>query len=122
MSTTSPTVRPALSPLPDIIGLGGAVAGLGGGLAMAVVGAIISVSLDGDIWLEAKQIAATLYGASAATAPGFTAGPIIVGTLLHLLVSTIFGALFGIITRRILHLTSDFGTLLMAGLIYGMLI
>ena len=89
---------------------------------MAVIGAIISISLDGDVWLEAKQIAATLYGASAATAPGFTAGPIIVGTLLHLLVSTIFGALFGIITRRILHLTSDFGTLLMAGLIYGMLI
>ena len=122
MSTTSPTVRSAVSPLPDIVGLGGAIAGLGGGLAMAVVGAIISASLDGDIWLEAKQIATVFYGPSVATVPGFAAGPIIVGTLLHMIVSAVLGALFGIVTRRVLHLTSDFGTPLMAGLIYGMLI
>jgi hypothetical protein len=121
MSTASPTIRRAVSPLPDIVGLGGAVAGLIGGLAMAIVGAIISASLGGDIWLEAKQIAAIVYG-PAATQPGFAAGPVLVGTLLHLLVSTAFGALFGIVTRRIFHLTSEFGTLLMAGLIYGMLI
>jgi hypothetical protein len=36
--------------------------------------------------------------------------------------SAALGALFGIVTRRILHLTSEFGTPLMAGLIYGMLI
>jgi hypothetical protein len=122
MSTTSPTVRPAVSPLPDIVGLGGAVAGLGGGLAMAIAGAIISASLDGDIWVEAKQIATVVYGPSVAAAPGFAAGPVIVGTLLHLIVAALFGTLFGIVTRRVLHLTSDFGTPLMAGLIYGMLI
>jgi len=122
MSTTSPTVRPAVSPLPDIVGLGGAIAGLGGGLAMAITGAIISASLDGDIWLEAKQIATVVYGPSVATLPGFAAGPVIVGTLLHLIVSAVLGAIFGIVTRRVLHLTSDFGTPLMAGLIYGLLI
>jgi hypothetical protein len=95
---------------------------LGGGLAMAVAGAIISASLDGDIWLEAKQIATTLYGASVASQPGFVAGPVIVGTLLHLIVSAALGALFGIVTRRVLHLTSDFGMPLLTGLIYGMLI
>ena len=83
MSTSSPAVRPAVSPLPDIVGLGGAVAGLGGGLAMAIVGAIISASLDGDIWLEAKQIAGVVYGPAVAAQPGFAAGPVIVGTLLH---------------------------------------
>ena len=122
MSTTSPTVRPAVSPLPDIVGLGGAIAGLGGGLAMAIVGAIISASLGGDIWLEAKQIAAVVYGPSAAAQPGFAAGPVLVGTLLHLIVSAALGALFGIVTRRALHLTSEFGTMVMGGLIYGMLI
>jgi len=122
MSTTSPTVRPAVSPLPDIVGLGGALAGLGGGLAMAIVGAIISASLGGDIWLEAKQIAAVVYGPSAAAQPGFAAGPVLVGTLLHLIVSAALGALFGIVARRTLHLTSEFGTMVMGGLIYGMLI
>jgi hypothetical protein len=122
MSTTSPSIRSVVSPLPDIVGLGGALAGLGGGLAMAIAGAVISVSLGGDIWLEAKQIAAVLYGPAVVAQPGFVAGPVIVGTLLHLLVSTVLGAIFGIMTRRVLHLTSDFGTPLMAGLIYGMLI
>ena len=122
MSTSSPAVRPAVSPLPDIVGLGGAIAGLGGGVAMAIVGAIISASLNGDIWLESKQIAAILYGPAATAQAGFVAGPVIVGTLLHLIVSAVLGALFGITTRRVLHLTSEFGTLLMAGLIYGLLI
>jgi hypothetical protein len=105
-----------------VVGLGGAIAGLIGGLSMALVGAIISASVGGDIWLEAKQIAAVVYGSAAAAQPGFEAGPVLVGTLLHLLVSTILGALFSIVTRRLFHLTSEFGTLLMAGLIYGMLI
>jgi hypothetical protein len=122
MSTSSPAVRPVVSPLPDIIGLGGALAGLGGGLAMAIVAAIISASLGGDIWLEAKQIAAVVYGSSVAAQPGFVAGPVLVGTLLHLIVSAALGALFGIVTRRVLHLTSEFGTPLLTGLIYGMLI
>jgi uncharacterized protein DUF6789 len=122
MSTSSPVARHVTSPLPDIVGLGGALAGLGGGLAMAIVGAIISASLGGDIWLEAKQIAAVVYGPAAAAQPGFAAGPVLVGTLLHLIVSAVLGALFSIVTRRVLHLTSEFGTPLLTGLIYGMLI
>jgi hypothetical protein len=89
---------------------------------MAVAGAIISASLNGDIWLEAKQIAAVLYGPAATAQSGFVAGPVIVGTLLHLIVSAVLGALFGIMTRRVFHLPSEFGTPLMAGLIYGLLI
>ena len=92
MSTSSPAVRPAVSPLPDIVGLGGAIAGLGGGLAMAVAGAIISASLNGDIWLEAKQIAGVLYGPAAAAQPGFVAGPVIVGW-----VSASFGLRLGLL-------------------------
>jgi len=122
MSTSSTAVRPATSPLPDIVGLGGALAGLGGGIAMAVAGAIISGSLGGDIWLESKQIAATVLGPSVAAQPGFVPGPVLLGTLLHLIASAALGALFSIITRRLLHLTSEFGTPLLTGLIYGMLI
>ena len=54
MSTSTRTAIPGTSPLPDIVGLGGAIAGLIGGLAMALVGAIISAWLGGDIWLEVE--------------------------------------------------------------------
>jgi hypothetical protein len=122
MNTSASTTRPAASPLPDIVGLGGAIAGLGGGLAMAIVAALIARSLGQDIWLESKRIAIVVYGPVAVAAPGFALGPVFVGTLLHLVVSAALGALFGILTRRIFHLTSDFGTPLLAGLVYGMLV
>jgi hypothetical protein len=110
------------SPLPDIIGLGGAVAGLGGGLAMAVVAAIISLIIHADIWQEAKQIAAIVYGSAAVAGEGFVAGPVIVGTLIHLAMSALLGAVFGILTRRVFKLPSDFGAPILAGLIYGLVI
>ena len=122
MSTAPSTLRPSVSPLPNIIGLGGAIAGLGGGLAMAIIGALASLSLGNDIWLESKQIAATVYGSAAVAQPGFVAGPVIVGTLLHFVMAALLGAIFGIVTRRVLHLTSDYGVPLLTGLIYGLLV
>ena len=122
MNTSTRTSRPAISPLPDIVGLGGALAGLGGGLAMAVVAALIALSMGEDIWLEAKRIAVVVYGPAAVEAPGLVLGPVLVGTLLHLIVSALLGALFGIVIRRVLRLTSELGAPLLAGLIYGMLI
>jgi len=119
-STHSP--RSAASPLPDVIGLGGTLAGLAGGLAMAVVAALLSASMGQDIWHEPKRIAVIVYGPAALAGSGFDPGPVLVGSLMHLLVSALLGALFGIVTRRWLHLTSDFGTPVMAGLVYGLLI
>src|SRR5262245_19916889 len=60
LSTSPSTLKPrsVVSPLPDVIGLGGALAGLAGGLAMAVVAALISISMGQDIWHESKRIAA----------------------------------------------------------------
>ena len=123
-STPSSTIGPrtTVSPLPDVIGLGGALAGLAGGVAMAVVAALISASMGQDIWHESKRIAAIVYGPTAYAQPGFDLGPVLVGTLIHLLVSALLGALFGIVTRRWLHMTSDFGAPVLAGLMYGLLI
>ncbi|MBC8163611.1 MAG: hypothetical protein H7Z42_20585 [Roseiflexaceae bacterium] len=107
------------SGLPDIIGLGGAVAGLGAGLVMAALAAVIAGARGVDIWLEAKQIAAPLFPGFDPSVSGFVAGPIIVGTLIHLLLSMVFGATFSIVKRRILKLPSDMGVPVLAGLIYG---
>ena len=123
--STSPSARKpqsAVSPIPDVIGLGGAIAGLAGGVAMAVVAALLSASMGQDIWHESKRIAAIVYGPAALAQPGFDLGPVLVGTLIHLIVAALLGAIFGIVTRRWLHLTSDFGTPVMAGLVYGLLI
>jgi len=122
MNSSTIAVRPTVTRLPDITGLGGAVAGLGGGIAMAVVAAIISQGMGGDIWLESKQIAAAVYGTVATEQPGFVFGPVVVGTILHLIVSMFLGAIFGIMSRRVLRLTTEFGVPLFTGLVYGMLI
>ena len=124
LSTPSSALKPrsVASQLPDVIGLGGAIAGLAGGLAMAVVAALLSASMGQDIWHESKRIAAIVYGPAALAVSGFDLGPVLLGSLLHLLVSALLGAIFGIVTRRWLHLTSDFGTPIMAGLVYGLLI
>ena len=125
MSVSTPSSalksQSSASSLPNVIGLGGAIAGLAGGVAMAVVAALLSASMGQDIWHEPKRIAAIVYG-PAALASGFDLGPVLLGTLLHLVVSALLGAIFGIVTRRWLHLTSDFGTPVMAGLVYGLLI
>jgi len=122
MNTSVPATRRAASPLPDIVGLGGAIAGLGGGLAMAIVAALIARSMGQDMWIESKRIATVVYGPAAVAEPGFVLGPVLVGTLLHFAISAALGALFGIVMRRLLQLTSDFGTPLLAGLVYGMLV
>src|SRR5689334_18041077 len=103
-------VHPSIpAPTSDLLGIGGALAGLGGGLAMAIIAAIISLSIGTDIWLEAKQIAALFYGQVAASQPGFIAGPVIAGTLLHLIMSAVLGAVFAIVMRRVFKLPTDMG-------------
>lgn len=109
------------SPLPDIIGLGGAVAGIVAGFVMLVVAAILTAAMGGDIWLEAKAIAAPIFGPGVMR-PGFEAGPVIVGTIIHFAVSALLGAIFSIIKRRVLKLPSDLGVPVLAGLIYGFMV
>ncbi|GAB4206133.1 MAG: hypothetical protein OHK0022_32900 [Roseiflexaceae bacterium] len=119
---TNVSSQARVSPLPNVLGLGGALAGLGGGIAMAVAAALISLAQGGDIWLESRQIATLVYGGSVATEGGFATGPVIVGTLLHFLFSALFGAIFGILMRRVLKLPTDFGLPLLCGLLYGFMI
>ena len=71
MNISTPTnlnSRSVVSRLPDVVGLGGALAGLAGGLAMAVVAALLSASMGQDIWHESKRIAAIVYGPAALAA------------------------------------------------------
>ncbi|MBC8162785.1 MAG: hypothetical protein H7Z42_16360 [Roseiflexaceae bacterium] len=118
VATTFPAQR---SWLPDVIGLGGAIAGLAGGAAMALVGVLTSLILGGNIWIEPKAIAAPFFGPTVMR-PGFEFGPVLVGTILHFATAALLGAIYSIVTRRILKLPSDIGVPVLAGLIYGFFI
>ncbi len=122
MGSVARPTRVVVSPLPDVIGLCGALAGLAGGLAMALVAALVSVTQRQDIWHEAKAIAIVVLGAQAAAQAGFAALPVLIGTLIHLIIAMLLGAIFGIVTRRWLQLPSDFGIPVVAGLAYGLLV
>lgn len=101
--------------LPDVPGLGGAIAGLGGGLAMIAAAALLTGASGGDVWLEPREIAAPLVGM------GSPAG-VALGTLLHFLIAGLLGAVFGIVKRRVLRLPSDYGVPVVAGLSYGIML
>lgn len=122
VNTTAPALRRGTVRLPDIVGLGGALAGLGGGLAMASVGMLFALALGQDVWLEPKQIAAVILGSGAFVLAGFDAATVLIGTLIHFLTSAMVGAIFGIVTRRWLKLPSDCGVPVLAGLVYGLLV
>ena len=114
--------RRMVAPLPDIMGLAGALAGLGGGLAMTLIGALLTHALDQDHWLQLKVIASVVLGPEVATQSGFAAGPIIIGALLHLGLAALLGALFEILMRRIARRKSNYRLPEVAGLVYGLLI
>lgn len=109
---------PALSSsLPNVPGLGGAIAGLGGGAAMMVVAAMLSVATGQDMWREPREIAAPFLGGVANGAAA-----VLLGTILHFLTSGLLGAAFGILSRRVLRLPSDYGVPVLGGMLYGLLI
>lgn len=122
MRSSSSPMQTEGSSLPNIPGLGGAIAGLVGGAAMAVAGAIMALISRDDIWLEAKQISAFVYSPAVTEQAGFLAGPVIVGTLLHFIMSALLGAAFGILFSRVLRMPSTMGSPIVAGLIYGMFV
>jgi uncharacterized membrane protein YagU involved in acid resistance len=108
--------------LPNVMGLGGAVAGLLAGIVMIVLSPLLSVLTGIGIWEPPKLIAATVLGPAVANTPGFAFGPVVIGGALHLVTSMVLGLIFGIVFNRVLHLTTDFGTPLLLGLVYGLLI
>ncbi len=108
--------------LPDIVGLGGAVAGFLAGAVMVLLSPILSLLTGISIWEPPKIIAATVYGPSVMDTPGFVIGPVITGTIIHFVISIALGAIFGIVSHRLFHLTTDFGLPALVGLCYGLII
>ena len=122
LHSQSHPVRHRRWPLPDVLGLGGAVAGLFAALLMVLLSPLLSWLSGLSIWTPPKLIAATVYGPDVVTTPGFVLGPVLTGLVLHVVTSIMLGSVFGVVYHRLLHLTTDFGTALLIGLCYGILI
>jgi uncharacterized protein DUF6789 len=122
MSTRQLSRPQTTVPLVDGLGLGGALAGLVGGAAMTGVGGLLAEAYGYDGWFQLKVIASMVLGPSAIGPAGFAALPVLVGLVLHLAVAALLGAIFGIVTRRILRLPSDVGMPAVSGLVFGLML
>jgi hypothetical protein len=100
----------------------GALAGLAGGVAMSAVGALIAFAIQESVWRTPKQISAMVFGSAALASPGFDLGPVLVGSLIHLALSMLFGVLYAILISRVFRVTTEYGAPVVGGLVYGLLI
>lgn len=100
----------------------GALAGLIGGVMMAIVGAALAIAIGDDLWKAPKLIATFVVSPDTIATPGFLAGPVIIGSLIHLALSTLFGIGFGILTTRIWNMPLSYGAPMVLGFVYGLAI
>lgn len=91
----------------------GAFAGLMGSFAIMAVVAVMALAAGTDIFLSPRIIASAVMGANAET--GVLA--IIVGTIIHLISGTVYGAIFAAIVPRIPR-----GFYFVAGILFGVAI
>lgn len=75
----------------------GMVAGLAGGVAMALFATIYAAAAGIGFWQPLEAIAATITGASAVHA---NAGAVILGLVVHLVVSMVLGVVFAALCPR----------------------
>lgn len=108
--------------LPDVVGLGGAVAGFLAGAVMVLLSPILSWLNGISLWEPPRLIAATVLGPAALTGTGFAIQPVLIGLIVHMITSVVLGIIFGIVLNRVLHLTTDFGLPIYVGLSYGLIV
>lgn len=100
----------------------GAMAGIGGGLAMgllAMVVAFFTPGSDRSIWVPLNQVASTVLGAGVMDA-SFNLGTAVVGLLIHLTISAVLGVLFALIYHKLLRLPRQFGIPVLVGAVFGL--
>ncbi|MCS6842063.1 MAG: hypothetical protein NZ699_03335 [Roseiflexus sp.] len=102
--------------------LSGALAGLIGGVMMAIVGAALALAIGDDLWKAPKLIATFVVSPATVAAPGFLAGPVIIGSMIHLALSVLFGIGFGVLTTRVWNMPLNYGAPMVLGLVYGLAI
>src|SRR3954471_1530668 len=86
-----------MAPLPSELAHDGLLAGLIGGGAMTITGALLAAWYGFDVWVPLKALGSLVLGPAALSSAGFVAGPVLVGLLIHLIVAALLGAIFAIV-------------------------
>jgi hypothetical protein len=97
-------------------GRGGAFAGVVGGLAMTVLGLFSAIARGDDLWPGLKGAAYPIVG-QIAVEPGFNAGLVLLGTLIHFAVAVAIGVGFGLVFYGLSR-----GMTLVSGALYGVVV
>src|SRR5919204_1007473 len=95
--------------------VGGGLAGIIAGIAMAIFAMGYAGTMGMGFWAPLRLIAATLYGVDALIGGG---GVLLVGLIIHLIVSAVFGIIFG----ALLSSRASGGAAFGAGLVFGVLV
>jgi hypothetical protein len=96
---------------------GGAAAGAIGGAVLAVFMTIMALVRGMDVWSTTFKGAAAPFIGDAATQPGFDAGPVLLGTAMHFVVSIGWGIGFGLLFYGLSR-----GATLLASLVWGLVV
>jgi hypothetical protein len=97
----------------------GAISGVIAGIAMAMLLLIVNLARGVGVWRPLYLFAAT-FNPSWARASGFELAPLLVGMLLHLIVSTLFGAIFAVLVRFVLPTAVSLTVAAILGLLWGL--
>ncbi len=96
---------------------GGVLAGLAAGVALWVWNAFWNLTQQGVFWPTFKGSALPFLGGERVMDPGFDAGAVLLGAVLHLLISAGWGALFALIFFGIPRALT-----VLAGLFWGLIV
>ncbi len=88
----------------------GAIGGLIGGMVMAMVAMLYTLVAQGDLLAPLKQMGATFFRSDSGSA-----GSLVAGLMLHMMMSVLFGIVFALSVRG---RATGFGPLILAGMIF----
>ena len=88
----------------------GAIGGLIGGMVMAMVAMLYTLVAQGDLFAPLKQMGATFFRSDSGSA-----GSLVAGLILHMMMSVILGIVFVLIVKG---RATGFGPLIVAGMIF----
>jgi len=100
----------------------GARAGLLAGFALGLVEIVASILLRGDPWLPFDFAAAIVVGPDALTPAFPVAASIALGTVIHVLLSVVFGVMFLAGLTLTFQLSARPGLMLLYGVLFGAIV
>jgi cytochrome c oxidase subunit 2 len=104
--------------------MAGALAGVGGGLAMGLLAMLVALfdrSGAMSVWAPLNQIASAILGPSV-VGPQFNFMTALVGSIFHFGLSAVLGMVFAVVYHAILRLPRGLGAPVAAGAIYGLIV